>query len=65
MSLNTLLDTLRELTGSDVPARYEAARAGEVRHSQADVSLAERELGYRPTTSVEEGLRPSVDWYRG
>jgi nucleoside-diphosphate-sugar epimerase len=36
-----------------------------VRHSQADVSAAERELGFRPQVSVEEGLRLTLDWFRG
>ena len=64
MSLNGLLEHLRELTGAQTEARYEAARPGEVRHSQADVSAAERELGYRPSVSVLEGLRRTLEWYR-
>jgi UDP-glucose 4-epimerase len=64
LSLNALLDSLRELTGSATQARHAEARLGEVRHSQADISLAAAELGYRPRTSVEEGLRRTVEWYR-
>jgi UDP-N-acetylglucosamine/UDP-N-acetyl-alpha-D-glucosaminouronate 4-epimerase len=64
LSLNELLDRLRALTGNDAEARYEDARPGEVRHSQADISRAGDELGYRPKVSVEEGLSRSVDWYR-
>ncbi len=65
LSLNGLLDHLRELTGVQTEARYEAGRAGDVRHSQADVSAAERELSYRPAVSVEEGLRRTLEWYSG
>jgi UDP-N-acetylglucosamine/UDP-N-acetyl-alpha-D-glucosaminouronate 4-epimerase len=65
LSLNELLDRLRALTGNDAEARYEDARPGEVRHSQADISRAGDELGYRPTVSVEEGLSRTVDSYRG
>jgi nucleoside-diphosphate-sugar epimerase len=61
-SLNQLLDHLRSLTGAGAEARYEDARPGDVRHSQADVSAAERELGFRPQVSVEEGLRLTLDW---
>jgi nucleoside-diphosphate-sugar epimerase len=64
-SLNELLDRLRALTGTEAEARYEDARPGEVRHSQADISRAGDELGYRPTVSVEEGLSRTVDSYRG
>jgi nucleoside-diphosphate-sugar epimerase len=38
-------------------------RRGDVRHSQADISAAERELGFRPQVSVEEGLRLTLDWF--
>ena len=63
LSLNDLLGQLRALTGNETEARYEATRLGEVRHSQADVSRAERELGFRPPISVEEGLRRTLAWY--
>jgi len=65
LSLNGLLKHLRELTGAQTEARYEAGRAGDVPHSQADVSAAERELGYRLTVSVQEGLRRTLEWYSG
>ena len=63
-TLNQLLEHLRQLIGSDVEPRYEAARLGDVKHSQADVSAAERELGFRPRVSVEEGLRLTLGWYQ-
>ena len=62
-SLNELLRTLERLSGRGVEPSYEDARPGEVRHSQADVSAAERELGFRPRYSVEEGLQETLDWY--
>jgi nucleoside-diphosphate-sugar epimerase len=43
---------------------YAESRAGDVRDSQADISKAERLLGYEPTVSFEEGLRRTVEWYR-
>ena len=63
-TLNQLLDHLRRLIGSDVEPRYEPTRLGDVKHSQADVSAAERVLGFRPLVSVEEGLRLTLDWFR-
>ncbi len=38
-------------------------RAGDVRHSLADISLASKLLGYRPTHRFEEGLAAALDWY--
>jgi nucleoside-diphosphate-sugar epimerase len=62
-SLNALLRTLEGLTGHHVEPSYGEPRPGDVRHSQADVSAAERDLGFRPEVSVEEGLRLTLDWF--
>jgi UDP-N-acetylglucosamine 4-epimerase len=40
------------------------ARAGDVRHSYADISRARRLLGYRPTHDFERGLDATLEWYR-
>jgi UDP-N-acetylglucosamine/UDP-N-acetylgalactosamine 4-epimerase len=42
---------------------YHAFRAGDVRHSQADISKAEKLLGYQPSHSVEAGLNAAMPWY--
>jgi UDP-glucose 4-epimerase len=64
ISLNQLLQTLQRLTGNTTAARYEAARAGDVRDSQADISKAERLLGYRPLVSLDEGLQRTLAWFQ-
>ena len=38
-------------------------RAGDVKHSQADISRAREALDYRPRVSLEEGLRGAVSWH--
>ncbi len=64
--LNELVKTLAERCGSPhLAAKYEPARAGDVRHSQADIGLARRVLGYVPAVSLEDGLGQTVEWYRG
>jgi UDP-N-acetylglucosamine/UDP-N-acetyl-alpha-D-glucosaminouronate 4-epimerase len=71
MSLNTLFATLRDLIrkrypGMQVPAPiYEPFRAGDVRHSQADISKARRLLEYDPTYDVRGGLDEALPWYEG
>ena len=65
ISLNTLFETMRELIGVDVKPVYVDPRQGDVRDSQADISKARRILGYSPSVSFEEGLRLTVEWYRG
>jgi UDP-N-acetylglucosamine 4-epimerase len=42
---------------------YRDFRAGDVRHSQADISKAARLLGYQPTHHISEGLKVAMDWY--
>lgn len=61
-SLNQLLKALAEITGREVRPRYARARAGDIRHSLADISKA-REIGYVPEVSVEEGLRRTMEWF--
>jgi len=69
MSLNELAQTLRGLIvarhpGLQVPAPlYGEFRAGDVRHSQADIGKAQRLLGYAPTHDVRTGLAEALAWY--
>jgi nucleoside-diphosphate-sugar epimerase len=65
ISLNQLLATLKQIFGSNVEAIYQPSRAGDVRDSQADITKAAKLLGYTPTVSFEEGLRHTVDWFKG
>jgi nucleoside-diphosphate-sugar epimerase len=62
--LNQILKMLGKITGRDVLPRYAEARAGDIRHSLADISKA-KEIGYRPEYAVEEGLRITVEWFSG
>ncbi|MFB3853671.1 MAG: SDR family oxidoreductase [Vicinamibacterales bacterium] len=64
ISLNELFEVLKVYTGAKVAAVHGPARAGDVRHSQADITRAREILGYAPTVDLEEGLRRTVDWYR-
>jgi UDP-glucose 4-epimerase len=63
--LLTLLGILNSLLGLDVKPRHEPPRAGDVRESRADITEARRRLGYKPEIDFEEGLRRSIDYYRG
>jgi nucleoside-diphosphate-sugar epimerase len=63
-TLLELLAKLKEITGSDIEAIHEGARAGDPRDSQASIEEAARALGYRVTVGFDEGLFRSVDWYK-
>lgn len=64
ITLNRVVELLRELTGYDGPVNYGEPRTGDIRHSLADISLAHGLLGYRPSVNFREGLRRTVEWYR-
>ncbi|HSB38326.1 MAG TPA: NAD-dependent epimerase/dehydratase family protein [Gaiellaceae bacterium] len=56
-SVVDLYELCRRVAGSQLEAEQAPARLGELQRSVLDVSLAERELGWRPEVSLEEGLR--------
>jgi UDP-N-acetylglucosamine 4-epimerase len=68
-TLNQILAAIREgLVARDpsmshVEPTYRDFRAGDVRHSQADITLAQRLLGYEPTHDVRQGMAEALDWY--
>jgi UDP-glucose 4-epimerase len=64
VSLNRLLQTIGELTGRELNPTYLDGRAGDVRHSLADVSLARETLGYEVLVDLREGLERTVAHYR-
>jgi nucleoside-diphosphate-sugar epimerase len=65
ISLNQLLAELKSLTGkSDVMASYEDARAGDVKHSLADISRARNWLGFEPRVGLRTGLQLTIEWWK-
>jgi nucleoside-diphosphate-sugar epimerase len=61
ISLLELLQELQRLTQARVEPEFQSARAGEVRHSVADISRARKVLGYEPAVSLGTGLRLTVE----
>ncbi len=68
-SLNSLFATIRDLLAArdariaNAAPVYRDFRAGDVRHSQADIAKAASLLGYAPTHRVQQGLAEALDWY--
>jgi UDP-glucose 4-epimerase len=59
-----LLDLLQGAAGTALEPEQVPLQPGELHASALDASLIERELGWRPTVAVEEGLAETLDWYR-
>ena len=64
ISLNQTLQLLREISGNDLQAKYEPPRDGDIRDSQADITLGREVLKYDPTVDFPAGLRRTFAWYQ-
>jgi nucleoside-diphosphate-sugar epimerase len=64
VTLNLLVSELRDLINPDVEPVYAAPRAGDIRHSLADLSRARAELSYEPSITLREGLERTLDHFR-
>lgn len=64
ITLNQVLALLRPMLGYSGEVKYGAPRAGDVQHSLADISRAQRLLGYQPQVDFAAGLERTVAWYR-
>jgi nucleoside-diphosphate-sugar epimerase len=65
ISLNELLAELKSLTGkADVVADYRETRAGDVKHSLADITRARELLGFEPRVDLRTGLQHTIDWWK-
>jgi nucleoside-diphosphate-sugar epimerase len=64
VTLNETFKLLQKLTSYSGSPIYGAERGGDIKHSLADISAAEKHLGYKPKVNFEQGLQQTVDWYR-
>jgi nucleoside-diphosphate-sugar epimerase len=63
-SLNQTVALLNQISGKNLEVKYDPAREGDIRDSQADIAQAREFLGYEPQVGFEEGLRRTFEWYR-
>ena len=64
MKLLDVIDILEDAAGEKVETDFQPARSGDVRDTQASTELAERDLGWKPSTPMLSGLLKEVAWIR-
>ncbi len=64
VTLNETVEVLKKLTGYTGTVKYAGERGGDIKHSLADITLAQKHLNYKPLVNFEEGLRRTVEWYQ-
>lgn len=64
VTVNQIIDMINEFAGRNVKPVYVPSRAGDVKHSLADISLAKKLIGFKPLVSFRQGLELAIDWYR-
>jgi len=63
ITLNELAADINEILGKDVKPIYKDARPGDIKHSFADINLAEEKLNYKPLVNFKEGLKLTIESY--
>jgi UDP-glucose 4-epimerase len=64
ITLNEIFELLKKMTGFEGKPTFAPARAGDIKHSLADISAAREGLGYEPTVNFAEGLRRTIEFYK-
>jgi len=64
VTVNEIIDMINASVGKNVGPVYTDPRLGDVKHSLADITLAQELIGFQPTASFEEGLHKAIGWYK-
>ena len=64
LSLLELIDQINAIQGTSIKPKLEQERPGDVRHSEANIERARKELGYTPSISFQNGLKKTIEWHR-
>ena len=64
-SINELLEIFSKVLGREIKPEYAPPRKGEIRRISLDGEKAKKELSFVPKYSLEEGLKKTIEWYRG
>ena len=63
-SLLQVIDAIADIVGKRVPPKHDPPRAGDIKHSLADISKAQKVLGYTGRVRFKEGIAKTIAWYQ-
>jgi UDP-glucose 4-epimerase len=64
VTVNDTIEIINDTVGKNIKPVYKDPRPGDVKHSLADISKAEKLIGFRPKVPFKQGLQLAIDWYR-
>ncbi len=64
ITVNDVIDVINDLLGKNIDPVYTDLRPGDVKHSLADITAAQKLIGFEPTVTFKQGLKTAIDWYR-
>jgi nucleoside-diphosphate-sugar epimerase len=64
ITVNAIIDMINEILGKDIKPVYAPPRPGDIKHSLADITLAEKLIGFRPIVDFKDGLQKAIEWYK-
>jgi UDP-glucose 4-epimerase len=64
VTVNETIDIINDLLGKNIKPIYDPPRPGDVKHSLADIALAEKLLSFKPKVTFRQGLQKAINWYR-
>ena len=64
VTVNETIDVINDLLGKNIKPIYTDPRPGDVKHSLADITAAQKLISYKPTIPFKQGLKLALDWYR-
>jgi len=64
VTVNAIIDMINELVGKNIKPIYTDPRPGDVKHSLADITLAEKLIDYKTKVPFKQGLKLAINWYR-
>lgn len=62
VTLNEVVEMIKTMVGRELEVHYEGVQKGDVRHTFADMTKAEKKLGYRPKVPIQDGLQREYEW---